>query len=791
MRNDLPTFFFGITKKALTILILSVVVLSRAWAASDYLHTIGNRVYDENNTEVFITGVNWFGFETTDYVFHGLWARNMNDMLNQMAGLKFNVLRVPLSSEFIKKVRTGQTVKPGKSKINRNVNPDLVGKTSIEILDMAIAYCRTIGLKVILDMHRTPASGMIDLWYNSSITEEDWMLNWEWLAGRYGGNDAVIGADIFNEPHGVARWDGSNSAVDWRRAAQLCGNRVIAIEPNWLIFVEGVETPDGATYGWWGGNLRGAASYPVTLSRPDKLVYSPHEYGPAVYNQWWFHNGSFSYDSLMSEHWKPSWLFINDQADVHPLLIGEWGGREYDLASDSGRWFNYLVQLIANKKLNHTFWCWNPNSGDTGGVLNDDWTTVNWGKYNVILATLFGNGLGHTVGLGGGAPWPGFTQSWPRAVASTYDGNGVEPANAIDGNYSSRWSSTFNDNQWISIDFQSNRSFDGVTLTWEAAYGRAYEIQVSADGANWMTVAAVTDGDGGQDVVSFSPQTARYVKKKGVTRATSWGYSLYEFQINEVIPSIFPIVTESSYESADRDGRKAFDGSMGTRWASEWSDPQWIKADYGTETTFNKITIDWESAYGKSYAVEMSHNNFNWTPVYSTATGDGGQDLLTFEPVSARYVRLYGTERGTTYGYSIWEIKIEKRMAAVSNLALGRTAYASSIEDSGMEPISAFDGNISTRWASQWSDPQWLAVDLGSAKTVSQVTLDWEYASARSYKIQVSQDMSSWTDVYSTTTGDGGYDDITFPAVSVRYVRMYGAQRATTFGYSLWEMQVR
>lgn len=126
-----------------------------------------------------------------------------------------------------------------------------------------------------------------------------------------------------------------------------------------------------------------------------------------------------------------------------------------------------------------------------------------------------------------------------------------------------------------------------------------------------------------------------------------------------------------------------------------------------------------------------------------------------------------------------------------SNLALGKTATASSQEQADRAPQYAVDGSEATRWASvQAVDPQWIYVDLGTSFNINHVTLRWEAAYARSYKLQVSNDATNWTDVYSTTAGDGGVDDLTFTATNTRYVRMYGTQRGTSWGYSLWEFEV-
>ncbi|WP_228552626.1 discoidin domain-containing protein, partial [Paenibacillus polymyxa] len=91
---------------------------------------------------------------------------------------------------------------------------------------------------------------------------------------------------------------------------------------------------------------------------------------------------------------------------------------------------------------------------------------------------------------------------------------------------------------------------------------------------------------------------------------------------------------------------------------------------------------------------------------------------------------------------------------------------------------------------SQYSDPQWISVDLGSTTKINGVTLNWEAAYAKSYQVQTSTDDDHWTTVYSTTTGDGGIDKISFEATDARYVKMSGIERATSYGYSLWEFEV-
>jgi hypothetical protein len=129
-------------------------------------------------------------------------------------------------------------------------------------------------------------------------------------------------------------------------------------------------------------------------------------------------------------------------------------------------------------------------------------------------------------------------------------------------------------------------------------------------------------------------------------------------------------------------------------------------------------------------------------------------------------------------------------LAAPSLLSQGKLVTASSTDASASAPSSVVDGDSSTRWSSSFSDPQWLQTDLGGIVSVSEVKLNWEAAYGKAYRIQVSNDAVNWTDIYSTTTADGGIDDITGLSAVGRYVRMYGTARGTQWGYSLWEMQV-
>src|SRR5690348_12085617 len=128
--------------------------------------------------------------------------------------------------------------------------------------------------------------------------------------------------------------------------------------------------------------------------------------------------------------------------------------------------------------------------------------------------------------------------------------------------------------------------------------------------------------------------------------------------------------------------------------------------------------------------------------------------------------------------------------AATTLLSQGRPATASSSEGAGTPASAAVDGNAGTRWSSAFSDPQWIVVDLGGSRTVCGVDLTWEAAHAKAFSLQTSPDGATWTTVYSTTSGAGGTQHLAVSGTG-RYLRLYGTARATTYGYSLYELGVR
>lgn len=129
-------------------------------------------------------------------------------------------------------------------------------------------------------------------------------------------------------------------------------------------------------------------------------------------------------------------------------------------------------------------------------------------------------------------------------------------------------------------------------------------------------------------------------------------------------------------------------------------------------------------------------------------------------------------------------------VACVSQALPRVSASASSQESSALSSSKAIDGNVSTRWSSLFSDPQWLTVDLGEVQHIGRVKLTWEAAASADYDLRVSDDNINWRTIYTDSQGNGGVDDITSVSTTARYVRMYSRSRKTVYGNSLFEMEV-
>ena len=233
------------------------------------------------------------------------------------------------------------------------------------------------------------------------------------------------------------------------------------------------------------------------------------------------------------------------------------------------------------------------------------------------------------------------------------------------------------------------------------------------------------------------------------------------------------------------------DGNGNSRWESAFTDEEWICLDLGAMYDISEITIQWETAAGKTYVLQVSEDGTEWTTVYTVTDGQSKAylDAVLEQTATGRYVRMYGQERAATYGYSIYEMGVYAKVASDyftgKNLALGKETGASSGNS-----MLAVDGKGDTRWESDFAETAYSYVDLGAEYKIDTVNLIWEAAYGKAYTIETSVDGNTWTPVFTETAGDGVTDTIQLAEVTARYVMLYGTKRATQYGYSLWEFEV-
>lgn len=357
---------------------LSALTVVLGSPAAHAYYVSGGRIYDEQAKRITIQGVNWFGFETETRVVHGLWARSLTDMLDQMKSLGFNAVRIPFCPAVIAGAAT--------SSIDFSKNPTLQGLTSLQVLDVLAAELEKRGMYFLMDHHRPDCNAISELWYVNGYTEAQWVADLKFIANRYKDSRYFLGMDLKNEPHGAARWGSGNASVDWNSAAERAAAAVLSVAPQSLIFVEGVADGSYCTTVsngiWWGGNVNPQLCKPLDIPA-DRLVLSPHVYGPDVFNQSYFSASEFP--SNMSAVWNSH--FGDAQTQGYAVVLGETGGK-YGKGDPKDKVFqDSLFAYLKQRNLRDVFyWSWNPNSGDTGGILMDDWTTVRQDKVSLLQA---------------------------------------------------------------------------------------------------------------------------------------------------------------------------------------------------------------------------------------------------------------------------------------------------------------------------------------------------------------------------------------------------------------------
>jgi len=343
-------------------------------------------VLDAEGRRFKLAGVSWYGAESATLTPDGLDVAPLDSIAALVRELGFNSVRLPWCNEMVAR-------NPLVSDALLRANPQLQGKTALEVFDQVIDALARQGIVSVLDNHRSRGDWCCDtahgdgLWYTSEYPEEVWLDHWRQMTERYLAQPAVVGMDLRNEPRGqlaadapaecvdcnnpdpscVCEWSrwGSNAGTDrdWASAAERAGNAILRINPQLLVMVEG---PDWA--GWVGASFR-----PITLEQPERLVYSVHKY-------------SFDYTGDCTA-WTTSmdsaagYLLQPGSAVTAPLWLGEFGINHGD---PDNAWWACLRQYMADTDLDWAYWALNgtqgPGYGRTDGsvegygVLDPTWS---------------------------------------------------------------------------------------------------------------------------------------------------------------------------------------------------------------------------------------------------------------------------------------------------------------------------------------------------------------------------------------------------------------------------------
>jgi endoglucanase len=388
------------------------------------LHAKGRWIVDRRGRRVKLASVNWYGAEEKDYVVSGLDCQKLDDIAKEIRNLGFNSVRLPFSNEMVERsLKRRNRLKVDETRLA--ANPDLMGRSPLEVYKAVVRALTSQGLLVILDDHTSNAewccslgdrNGLWDSFQRTAtfknFSTKRWLSDWRHMAAMFRHNPAVVGADLRNElrdDHLNGRrqpgWYGGPRQDDWWQAAIMGGSAVNRANPNLLVMVEGTN---------YATNLKGVFDHPLTFRecmksqrlprdvchwlRHHRVVYSPHDY-------WWDEKDVTCYDgcapeSALHSRLGKAWGFIltKHRKFTAPIWVGEFGTCHQDEACLSGsgpegNWFPKFVRYLSDGDIDWSYWAVNgteargtetydngsiksqrsPADEETYGVLSRQW----------------------------------------------------------------------------------------------------------------------------------------------------------------------------------------------------------------------------------------------------------------------------------------------------------------------------------------------------------------------------------------------------------------------------------
>lgn len=394
----------------------------------------------------------------------------------------------------------------------------------------------------------------------------------------------------------------------------------------------------------------------------------------------------------------------------------------------------------------------------------------------------------------------------PFTASGSASGHGAGLAG--DGDQGTFWQSA-GATPWLQKRLAAGTFVTGVELDWGTPAATRYLVQTSMDGTTWTDRKLVQNGAGGHESVEFPAAAANFVRVVLLDGGDS--YAIRELAVTASVNLALGAPTTAS-DGTGPDS--ATDGNPTTRWIADRTgspDTSWLQVDLGSVQNIGGVRLSWEASYAKKYKIQVSDDNANWSDAYVTPTAgsDGGTDLIALN-ASGRYVRMQTVTRAnTSYGVSLWEFEVFDNGAVIDapvvsgreNLAVGKPTTADSVYNNlaNIQPSAATDGLLTTKWSSNrptgsapYTVENWLRVDLGQTRSVSQAVVDWESSSSADYRVEGSVDGVNWTPlarVQNPGNANHRRDTVDFATAQVRYVQVIGTP-ATKYGLNIWELEL-